>query len=257
MSRVAVSVVLLAALCLGAGLYGGTVTAQAPAPYFVRDIAPILDKKGCSTAGCHGKFGGRGGFQLSLLTLSPQDDYDPIVRGARGRRVNLVEPEKSLFLLKATGQVPHGGGERFAPNSPEYKKIRDWIAAGAPYEPATDPALERLTVLPAQAVLPKVGAEQKLKIVARFTDGTVRDVTRDASYEATDEAVVSVDGNGVVRGKRWGGTAVVVRYLGTVQASFLTLPRADKAPYPKVTASNFVDEYVQANLRRLKVVLPG
>src|SRR6478752_3562698 len=66
-------------------------------PQFLRDVAPILDKQGCSTAACHGKFGGRGDFQLSLLTLSPEDDYAPIINGARGRRVNLQEPEKSLI----------------------------------------------------------------------------------------------------------------------------------------------------------------
>src|SRR5260221_12650019 len=48
---------------------------------FLRDIAPILDRSNCSTAGCHGKFGGRGGLQISLLTLSPEDDYAPLVYG--------------------------------------------------------------------------------------------------------------------------------------------------------------------------------
>ena len=83
-------------------------------PQFLRDVAPILDRKGCSTAGCHGKFGGRGGFQLSLLTLAPADDFDPIVRGARGRRVNLLEPDKSLVVQKALGNLNHAGGQRFA-----------------------------------------------------------------------------------------------------------------------------------------------
>src|ERR1043165_9916804 len=55
------------------------VAKAAPKVEFLRDIAPILDRGGYSTAECHGKFGGRGGFQLSLLTLSPEDDYDPIV----------------------------------------------------------------------------------------------------------------------------------------------------------------------------------
>src|SRR5689334_18108882 len=72
---------------------------------FLRDIAPLLDKSSCSTAECHGKFGGRGGLQLSLLTLSPEDDYEPLVYGERGRRVNFAAPEKSLLLLKATGQM--------------------------------------------------------------------------------------------------------------------------------------------------------
>jgi hypothetical protein len=239
-------------LCLT--LASGSVTAQNPPPQFLRDIAPILDKKGCSTAGCHGKFGGRGGFQLSLLTLSPEDDYEPIVRGARGRRVNLVEPEKSLFLLKATGKVGHGGGERFAVGSREYSVIRDWLAAGAPFEETTDAKLEKLTVLPSQVALPKVGAKQALKVYAKFSDGTTRDVTAQANYESSDTAVALVDENGIVTGKRWGGGAVTVRYLGTVAATFLTLAREDKTPYPKVAGYNFIDALVLANLKKMNVV---
>jgi hypothetical protein len=239
--------------CLGLGWHGQTATAQKPPPQFLRDIAPILDKQGCSTAGCHGKFGGRGGFQLSLLTLSPQDDFDPIVRGARGRRVNLVEPEKSLLLQKATGKVPHAGGERFAVNSPEYNRIRDWIAAGAPYDTAADAQLVSLSITPAQVVLPKVGGLQKLKVMARFSDGVVRDVTKEAVYESSDTAIATVDDNGVITGKRWGGTGIVARYLGTVQATFLTLPREDKKPYPAFKGSNFIDEFVLANMKKMNV----
>src|SRR5205807_3841552 len=108
-----------------------------PAPRkveFLRDIAPILDRNSCSIAACHGKFGGRGGFQISLLTLSPEDDYEPIVFGARGRRVNFAAPQKSLLLLKGSGQIAHAGGPRFSVGSPDYRIIRAWIAAGAPFE---------------------------------------------------------------------------------------------------------------------------
>jgi hypothetical protein len=119
-------------------------------PQFLRDVAPILDRKGCSTAGCHGKFGGRGGFQLSLLTLAPADDFDPIVRGARGRRVNLLEPDKSLILQKALGNLKHAGGQRFADGSFEHQTIRNWIANGAPFNPETDAKLTALTVTPPQ-----------------------------------------------------------------------------------------------------------
>ncbi len=240
------------------GIVGQLGTAQARSdaktPQFLRDIAPILDKQGCSTAACHGKFGGRGGFALSLLTLSPEDDFEPIVRGARGRRVNLVEPEKSLFLLKATGTIPHAGGARFAVGSPEYVRIRDWIAAGAPFNLDEDAKLTQLTVLPEQFALPKVGAKQKLKVYARFSDDTVRNVTAEAVYDSSDTAVATVDESAVVTGKRWGGGAVVVRYLGTVAASFLTLSREDKTAYPKMAAYNYIDELVQKNLKKMNVV---
>jgi hypothetical protein len=252
---VALGVTLATGVLAVAGTRGADAGKQLSSrPQFLRDVAPILDKKGCSTAGCHGKFGGRGGFQLSLLTLTPADDYDPIVRGARGRRVNTVEPEKSLLLLKATGVMGHAGGQRFAVGSPEWRVMRDWIAAGAPFSYETDPKLAKLTVSPSQFTLTKVGQKLPLKVTASFTDGVVRDVTAQASYETNDPAVFDVDGRGIVVGKRWGGTSVVVRYLGEVQAVNLSLPRAEKTAFPKLTPANIIDEYVYKNLRRMNVV---
>jgi hypothetical protein len=244
------------ALLLGLSFFSGGQKAAAdkPAPQFVRDIAPILDKKGCSTAGCHGKFGGRGGFQVSLLTLSPVDDYAPIALGGRGRRINLVEPEKSLILLKATGKLAHGGGERFKVGSPEYNVIRDWISAGAPFDPHADVNIKSLSILPPSFVLPKAGAQQQLKVVAEFTDGSRRDVTSYANYESADTAVATADGAGAIKGLRWGGGAVVVRYLGEVKAAFLTLPREDKTPYPAVQGFNFIDDFVLSNLKKMNVI---
>lgn len=224
------------------------------APQFLRDVEPILDKKGCSVAACHGKFGGRGGFQLSLLTLTPSDDFEPIARGGRGRRVNVMEPEKSLLLLKATNATPHMGGMRFAVNSPEYRTIRDWIAAGARYDESSEAQLEALTVTPSQITLSKVGQKVPLKVLASFSDGKTRDVTAQANYETSDPAVLTVDEKGTLTGKRWGGAAVIVRYLGNIQSASISLPREDKAPYPKLATANFIDQYVYANLKRLNVV---
>jgi Protein of unknown function (DUF1553)/Protein of unknown function (DUF1549) len=239
---------------LGVVSVGSSAQKSAPTPLFLRDVAPILDKKGCSVAACHGKFGGRGGLQLSLLTLSPEDDYDPLVRGGRGRRVNFVEPQKSLLLQKATNAIGHMGGERFKVGSPEYNTMLRWIAAGAPYDAKNDPKLATLTVTPAKVVLSSVGAKTSLKVIAEFTDGTKQDVTSEANYESSDTAVVEVNEKGVVTGKRWGGTGVVVRYLGTVQAAFFTLPRADSAAYPKLTSNNYIDEKVYNQLKQMNVV---
>ncbi|MEY4914798.1 MAG: hypothetical protein RJA02_1067, partial [Armatimonadota bacterium] len=211
-------------------------------PQFLRDVAPILDRKGCSTAGCHGKFGGRGGFQLSLLTLAPADDYDPIVRGARGRRVNLLEPDKSLVVQKALGNLKHAGGQRFADGSFEHQTIRNWIANGAPFNPETDAKLTALTVTPPQVMLPKVGSNFNIKVIATFSDGTREDVTQDASYESSDTAIATVEPGGRVTGRRWGGTGLVVRYLGEVRPVFMTIPRADATPYPQLPAGNVVDK---------------
>ena len=220
---------------------------------FLRDVAPILDRSGCSTAGCHGKFGGRGGFQLSLLTLAPEDDYDPMVYADRGRRINFADPAKSLLLLKATGSIPHGGGPRFGVNSPEYATILSWLKAGAPF-PESDPRLATLTISPKKTQLPKVGSAQPLKVIATYTDGTRRDVTNQSVYESTNDAVISVSQDGSAVGKRWGGGAVIARYLGSVTAAFFTLPQTLKGKYPPQVTANVVDRFVTSNLKTLNVI---
>ena len=51
---------------------------------------------------------------------------------ALARRTERMEPAKSLILLKPTLTIPHGGGKRFAVDSPEYQVISGWIAQGMP-----------------------------------------------------------------------------------------------------------------------------
>ena len=223
-------------------------------PRFLNDVAPILDRNGCSTALCHGKFGGQGGFDLSLLTLDPEADYQPIVTDSRGRRVNLVEPERSLFLLKPTEQVSHEGGMRFSVNSEEYLTILRWLEAGAPFSPS-DPRIERLEVYPDEFVLPAVGDTQELKALAYFTDGSVEDVTHKTVYESSDEPIAVVSEDGLVTSMRWGGTAILARFLGQVSAAFVTMPRESGLDdYPEFPANNFIDTFVGSKLKKLNVV---
>jgi len=220
---------------------------------FLRDIAPIIDRGGCSGAQCHGKFGGRAGFQVSLLTLNPEDDYEPIVFGGRGRRINFTEPEKSLFLLKATNAVDHAGGPRFTVGSYQYKTVLKWIKAGAPFSDS-DPRLVKLSIEPHLLTLQKVGQRVPLKVMATFTDGSVRDVTRRSAYSTTNGVVLAVTDDGVVTGTRWGGGGVLARYLGTISASFVTLPQERKAAYPQLATTNVVDKMVFDNLKQLNVL---
>ena len=96
---------------------------------FERDIQPILTARGCNQGACHGKARGQNGFQLSLLGFDPDFDFAAITQQARGRRVFPAAPERSLLLLKATGQLPHGGGKRLEPGGDDYSTL---LAAGSP-----------------------------------------------------------------------------------------------------------------------------
>ena len=72
------------------------------------------------------------------------------VAGSRTPRIDIQKPEGSLLLLKATASVPHGGGQRFATDSPEYRSILQWVRDGAPFGPENDRKNEvtRLEVFP-------------------------------------------------------------------------------------------------------------
>src|SRR5262245_15796717 len=76
---------------------------------FERHVMGLLSKVGCNAGSCHGSFQGKNGFRLSLFGYEPSMDFAGLTRDNLGRRVNLVKPDESLVLLKATGQMAHEG----------------------------------------------------------------------------------------------------------------------------------------------------
>src|SRR3989441_241703 len=91
---------------------------------FERHIMGLLGRLGCNSGSCHGSFQGRGGFRLSLFGYEPEKDIIAITRDSLARRINPIDPDNSLLLLKATGQVEHGGGMRFSRDSWQYQIFR-------------------------------------------------------------------------------------------------------------------------------------
>src|SRR5262249_39150621 len=146
----------------------------------------------------------------------PAFDHEAIVREARGRRIFPSAPTQSLLLRKAAGQVPHGGGKRMPADSEEYRLIRRWIEAGAPASVSGAAAVVRLRVSPGDRVL-KQGEEQQLAVVAVYSDGGERDVTRQAEYFGNLDTVATVDRDGRVEARGQSGeAALMARYMGHV-----------------------------------------
>src|SRR4029450_11398020 len=74
---------------------------------FERHVMGLLSKAGCNSGSCHGSFQGKNGFRLSLFGYEPAIDHAGLTRDNLGRRVNLVKPDDSLILTKATGKTAH------------------------------------------------------------------------------------------------------------------------------------------------------
>ena len=248
---------LVAASIFAAGWLGGACEALAAETTstlnFVNDIEPILTKASCNSGGCHAKAGiGQRGFRLSVLGFEPQEDYEHIVKEGKGRRVFAAAPDQSLLLLKAANIVPHGGGKRLDPGSEEFQTVVRWISEGMVYERESDPKIVSVEVEPARISL-KAKSEQQLKVRARYSDGSVRDVSRTALYEANDKSMAEASEEGLVSLRDLpGNVAVMVRYSGLVSVCSISVPlgaRVEQLP----PSRNFIDELVFANLKRVGI----
>jgi hypothetical protein len=219
---------------------------------FRTEVMPLLSKHGCNAGGCHGKASGQNGFKLSLFGFDTQFDYEAIAKEARGRRIFPANPDASLFLMKAAGKVPHGGGKRLPPESADYQIVRRWIAAGASASAPDMPKVTRLRVLPTDAVL-KPGQLQQLAVVAEYSDGSSRDVTRQAEFFSNLDVVAAVDADALIQaGKESGEAAIMARHMGFVAVFKAIVPHGPPlVDIPDFKPNNKVDELAVAKWKKL------
>jgi len=234
--------------------WSGTGVAQTDegAATFARDVIPLVDRLGCNAAKCHGATGGKGGLQLSLFAAEPEKDYEALVKSAAGRRVNRVEPAKSLFLLKATAGIEHEGGKRVDAGSPEYNALLSWVARGVPYEDEDAPELVAIEVAPEKQLLEK-GGSHALTVKASYADGTEKDVTQAAVFSSAREEVAAVDAGGKVTAKDFGQATIVVSYLRRFDTVCIVVPQPLPSGFPEVAPNNKIDELVFAKLTELGI----
>lgn len=246
----------LLAACIalaGGSLFLVPVEARAEEPSFTREVMAVLSKAGCNMGTCHGNQNGKGGFKLSLRGEDPAFDYAALTRELAARRVDRVAPEQSLILRKPLGRLAHEGGVRFRDDWPEYKILRDWIAAGAPGPRAEEPSVVRLEVAPQAQVLLPPEDQVQLRVTAIMSDGERRDVTRLAVYEPSNLSV-EVDRDGRVQQVQDGEATVIVRYLQAQAPVWVAfVPERPNYAWDGPPPANRVDELVFAKLRSLRI----
>jgi len=219
---------------------------------FRNDVMAVLSKAGCNSRACHGNANGKAGFRLSLRGEDPAFDFMSLTRDTFGRRIDRTQPAESLILRKATGSVPHEGGRRFAIDSTEYAILSRWIESGARVDRDDAPRVTRLEVTPADQVLVEPAGAVALRVMATFSDGDARDVTRLACYEPASQ-VVSVGADGTVQRQQLGETSVLVRYLNAqVTARLAFVPARPGFEWRDVPEVNFIDTHVFVKLRTLR-----
>jgi hypothetical protein len=228
--------------------------AAVPEVHFVRDIQPLLAKAGCNAGTCHGSAKGKNGFKLSLRGYDPEYDYTALVTDVAGRRFNRVNVDDSLMLLKPLGEVPHEGRQALKPGSREHQLIRQWIVEGTKFDGLKNRA-RSIEILPKEAEMDLPGRSQQFLVIAKYEDGSTRDVTRDAHFSVSNTEVTDVNKDGLVKGLRRGEAALLVRYEGIYGTALLTI-MGDRSGYQwtDVPENNFIDQHVNAKLRKMKTL---
>ncbi|MBS0211237.1 MAG: DUF1549 domain-containing protein [Planctomycetes bacterium] len=243
-----------------------TASASSKAPVgtprltFELDVMPVLTAAGCNQGACHGKSRGQNGFQLSLLGFDADFDYNAIVKEARGRRVFPAAADESLLLRKGSAAVSHGGGERIARDSKQYKILRDWIAAGMPRSGPADPVLKLIAVGPEELPL-SPNSKQQLTVTARYSDGSTRDVTPWCAYQSSDTGVSTISTTGEIKtGRLPGESSTMIRYMGHIATWNVVIPRGARLPaerYSALPRHNFIDQLVWDKLESVAVLPSG
>lgn len=225
-----------------------------PAMSFIRDIQPVLSRTGCNNGVCHGSQQGRNGFKLSLRGYDTEFDHRALTDDLSGRRFNRAAPDRSLFLMKPSGAVPHEGGVLFSPGDDYYEMLRSWIAAGVELD-LDAPRVTSIKVFPRDPVLGLADQRQQAAVLATYSDGTVRDVTVEAFLESSNIEVTSIDEHGVITALRRGESAVLARYEGQYAVSRIFVMGDRKGfEWKAAPQLNYIDELVDAKLQRIKAL---
>lgn len=102
------------------------IALQAQGGSFAAGLYPVLEKATCRN--CHNRDGVASATRLHF----PEADAPAAKIEAFGKSLVVLldreHPDQSLLLRKPTNRIPHAGGERIKPGSPEEAKLLDWIA---------------------------------------------------------------------------------------------------------------------------------
>ncbi len=229
----------------------------APKVDFVHDIAPVLSRLGCNAGTCHGSAQGKNGFKLSLRGYDPLFDVRALTDDHAARRVNVASPDDSLMLLKPTGAVPHVGGALMQPGEPYYEMLRSWIADGAKLD-LTSPKVTKIQVSPVNPIIQRIGAKQQLRVLATYSSGEVRDVSREAFLESANTEVAAAGRSGLMTALRRGEAPVLARFEGNYASTTLTV-MGDRSGFvwAEPPAYSKIDRLVAAKWKRMRILPSG
>ena len=131
--------------------------------------------------------------------------------------------------------------------------IREWIRAGAKTN-ADAARVVSVELIPKNPVLNEAGDIQQMRLVATWSDGTTRDVTREGFIEMGGMETAEILNGSSVRALRRGETPVLGRYEGAFTATTLTvMGKRDGFVWVEPETWSEIDRLVAEKWQRMKI----
>src|SRR5205807_1431171 len=148
--------------------------------------------------------------------------------------------------------VPHVGGVVWQPGDPYYEMVKLWISQGVKLD-LSSPRVASIEVQPQGPVVPQIGMKQQFAVLAKYTDGSVRDVTAEAFVESSNTEVATVDKAGLVTSVRRGEATMLARFEGAYAASTLVV-MGDRSGFTwnNPESWGWIDDLVYDKLKKVK-----
>ena len=109
----------------------------------------------------------------------------------------------------------------------------DWLRKGALDDPKDVAKPQKLELFPPELLLEGNGASQQMTVLAHYSDGTTRGVTKLTVFQSNNELSASIDENGLVTAGKRGEAFVMARFnVFTVGIQAVVIPRISNTNAP-------------------------
>ena len=96
--------------------------------------------------------------------------------------------------------------------------------------------------------------KQQMAVIAKFSDGSMRDVSAEAFVESSNTEVATADRSGRIKAIRRGETAILARFEGNyAAASLIVMGNREGFAWQPVPEFNYIDSLVYAKLKEVKI----
>lgn len=228
--------------------------AEAEKAHYAEDVAPVVANLGCASAKCHGSEAGAGGIKLSMFSADLRADCEALSGSFKGRPVNFKTPSESLLLKKLDGRLPHTGGALAPAGSEAAKKIEGWIASGCPLRDANAPELVSISLERPEIVL-RPGEKARTRVLAKYSDGSERDVTASAEFSCP-QGFVSVSKGGEVSASGFGLAFADVSFSRKFATLTVVAAKQPSVPFPDEASENPIDKFA-AKMQKKAGIAPS